>query len=174
MLIDDGYSPYLLCLLYPSLQFFDFTLPSYRSYFRHNVLGVLNEENLLSMVSLLSEGEIRVTRDLLSNAHTRKSDRPTFFRFLNPSEHLSVPHRINETIDENEHLIEHLQFLLSPSMSPLLVDDAELSRLPPVLLFTTEFDILRDEGFIFASRLRSLKKKIYHHHFPNALSLIHI
>jgi hypothetical protein len=31
-------------------------------------------------------------------------------------------------------------------MSPLLVPDQELIQLPTILLFTTEFDIVRDEG----------------------------
>ena len=59
-------------------------------------------------------------------------------------------------------------------MSPLLVSDQELSQLLLVLLFTTEFDILRDEGFIFASRLQSLNKTIYHHHFTNAFHGAHV
>jgi len=174
MLIADGFSPLLVCLLYPSLQFFDFTLPSYRSYFRHNVLGVLNEENFLSMISFLTSTEIRVTRDIFLNSHTTKTDRKHFARYLNPAEHLSNSHQINESIEENDHLVENLKFLLSPSMSPLLVPDELLSRLPTVLLFTTEFDILKDEGFIFASRLRSLNKTIYHHHFDNAFHGAHV
>ncbi|CAF2600291.1 unnamed protein product [Rotaria sp. Silwood2] len=127
-LINDGYKPYLLSLLYPSLQFFDFTLPSYRMYLKQNILGVLNENNLLSMVSLL----------------------------------------------RNEDLINDLKFLLSPLMSPLLVSDQQLIQLPKILLFTTEFYILRDEGFIFASRLNSLNKTIYHHHFSNAFHGAHV
>lgn len=150
-LIEEGFSPYLLCLLYPSLQFFDFTLPSYRLYFQQNILGVLNEENLLSMVALMTEKEIRVTKDLLLNAHTTEADRKRFYEYLNPNRYLNIPHQMNETIEENEHLVEHLNYLLSPSMSPLLVPDQQLARLPPVLLFTTEYDILRDEGIVFSS-----------------------
>ena len=76
--------------------------------------------------------------------------------------------------EENENLIKNFEYLISPLMSPLLVSDEQLKQLPTILLFTTEFDILRDEGYIFASRLKSLNKTFYHHHFNNAFHGAHV
>ncbi|CAF3647451.1 unnamed protein product [Rotaria sordida] len=173
-LINDGYRPYLLSLLYPSLQFFDFTLPSYRLYLKQNILGVLNENNLLSMVSLLSEDDIQITNDILFNSHVSIDDKKKLYPFIDPNKYLSISYEFNESQQKNENLIKNLKFLLSPLMSPLLVSDQQLIQLPKILLFTTEFDILRDEGFIFASRLNSLNKTIYHHHFSNAFHGAHV
>jgi acetyl esterase/lipase len=173
-LIDEGYQPYLIALLYPSLQFFDFTLPSYRSYLKRNILGVLNEDNLLSMISATSEKDVTVTRDILSNTHTSNEDKVRLYPYLDPVRYLSIDHPLNMTEEQNVSFTADLKYLISPSMSPLLVPDEQLLRLPTILLFTTEFDIVRDEGFIFAARLRTLNKTIYHHHFANAFHGAHV
>jgi len=146
LLIKDGYKPYLLCLLYPSLQFFDFTLPSYRIYLKRNILGILNENNLLSMISLLSPNNIQITKDILFNNHVSIEDKKKFYPFINPKKYLSISNEFNENKQGNESLTKNFKYLISPLMSPLLVSDQQLIQLPIVLLFTTEFDILRDEG----------------------------
>jgi arylacetamide deacetylase len=146
-LIHHGYKPYFICLLYPSLQFFDFTLPSYKIYLKRNILGIINENNLLSMISLLSQSDIQINKDILYNSHVSIEDKRKLYPFINPKKYLSISYELNETKqDDNESLINHLKYLLSPSMSPLLVSDQQLMQLPTILLFTTEFDIVRDEG----------------------------
>jgi len=146
LLIKDGYKPYFICLLYPSLQFFDFTLPSYRKYLKRNILGVINENNLLSMISSLSKNNIQITKDILFNSHVSIEDKKSLYPFINPNKYLSISHDLNENKQGNETLIKNLKYLISPLMSPLLVSDQQLNQLPTVLLFTTEFDIVRDEG----------------------------
>lgn len=49
-------------------------------------------------------------------------------------------------------------FLTNPDFSPLMRKD--LSNLPPTMVITCEFDILRDEGLIYGERL-----KVNIHHF---------
>ncbi len=147
-LLKDGFRPRTACLIYPALQFFDFTLPSYRVYLPRNILGVINEDNFLSVMSELSESKVKVTRDILFNNHTSAKDKQRLRPYVDAGKYLpiSLPFDINQ--EGNEKLTPHLQFLISPKMSPLLVSDEELMKLPPILLFTTEFDILRDEGKI--------------------------
>jgi len=173
-LINDGFRPRTACLIYPALQFFDFSLPSYRLYLPRNILGVINEQNFLSVMSKLSESQITVTRDILFNNHTSANDKKRLRPFLNAERHLPISLPFDIEQEGNDELINHLKFLISPKMSPMLVSDEELMKLPPILLFTTEYDILRDEGFIFAERLRALNKELYHHHFPTAFHGAHL
>ncbi|CAF1660489.1 unnamed protein product, partial [Adineta ricciae] len=151
-----------------------FTLPSYRTYLKQNILGVLNEDNLMLMISLLTGKKTTITKDILMNSHVTAEDQKNLYPFMNPTKYLSIPHEMNDTRERNENLVKDLKYLILPSMSPLLVSDDQLSQLPQILLFTTEYDILRDEGFIFASRLRTLNKTVYHHHFHNAFHGAHV
>jgi acetyl esterase/lipase len=147
-LIEDGFRPRSACLIYPALQFFDFTLPSYRIYLPRNILGVINEENFLSVMSELSKSKVKVTRDIFFNNHTSAKDKKRLRPYVNAEKYLPISLPFDTEQEGNEKLIPHLNFLISSKMSPLLVPDEELMKLPPILLFTTEFDILRDEGKI--------------------------
>jgi acetyl esterase/lipase len=44
-------------------------------------------------------------------------------------------------------------FIHNPDFAPLM--QSNLSGLPPALVVTCEFDVLRDEGAIYAHRLRA-------------------
>lgn len=173
-LIDDGYRPRTACLIYPALQFFDFTLPSYRIYLPRNILGVINEENFLEVMSELSESKYQVTRDILFNNHTSSRDKKRLRPFVNAEKYLPISLPFDTNQEGNKELISHLHFLISPKMSPLLVPNEELKKLPPIILFTTEFDILRDEGLIFAERLKEVNNTFYHHHFPTTFHGAHL
>lgn len=150
-LINDGFRPRSACLIYPALQFFDFTLPSYRIYLPKNILGVMNEENFISVMSKLSVNQIPVTADIFFNNHTSAEDKKRLRPFVNAGKFLPISLPFDTDQEGNENMIDHLKFLVSPQMSPLLVSDEELLKLPPILLFTTEFDILRDEGRILSN-----------------------
>ena len=52
--------------------------------------------------------------------------------------------------------------LLNPYFSPLVAD--RLDNLPPAYVFTAEHDPLRDEGILYAERLRESGIKVKHHH----------
>ncbi|KAJ8310181.1 hypothetical protein KUTeg_012046 [Tegillarca granosa] len=52
------------------------------------------------------------------------------------------------------------KWLLDPYFAPLMASDEELKDLPPTYVITAEYDPLRDDGFLFASRLRALNKTL--------------
>jgi acetyl esterase len=58
---------------------------------------------------------------------------------------------------------------LSNKVSPLLVEDDYLEANTPenTLLITAEIDILRDDGFIYAERLRRVDKRVNHVHYDS-------
>jgi len=97
-------------------------------------------------MSELSESKVKVTRDILFNNHTSSADKKRLYPYLNPGKYLPISLPFDLEQEGNENLVPHLKFLISTKMSPLLVPDEELMNLPMILLFTTEFDIVRDEG----------------------------
>jgi len=50
--------------------------------------------------------------------------------------------------------------LLNPYFSPLVAE--RLDGLPLTYLFTSEYDVLRDEGFLYADRLRTAGVRVQH------------
>lgn len=97
-------------------------------------------------MSKLSKNHIPVTRDILYNKHTSAKDKKRLRPYVNAEKYLPISLPFDSDDEGDIELITHLDFLITPQMSPMLVSDEELLKLPPILLFTTEFDILRDEG----------------------------
>ena len=73
-----------------------------------------------------------------------------------------------------KHYVQDISQFKDPSIAPLLQDD--LSNLPPALIVTAEFDVLRDEGQAYAKRLTEagnvvkevFKEGLIHGYFSNA------
>lgn len=55
----------------------------------------------------------------------------------------------------------------NPDFAPILAKD--FHGLPPTVMFTTEFDILRDEDMAYVKRLREAGVKIWHHCFSGQI-----
>lgn len=55
----------------------------------------------------------------------------------------------------------------NPEFAPMLAEDFE--GLPPVVMITTEFDILRDEEMAYVKKLRNANVRIWHHCFPGQI-----
>ncbi|MCW5748749.1 MAG: alpha/beta hydrolase [Alphaproteobacteria bacterium] len=64
--------------------------------------------------------------------------------------------------------LEDLRDVDDPRVSPLRADD--LSGLPPALIFTAGFDVVRDEGALYAEKLRAAGVRVVYRNFD---SLIH-
>lgn len=176
--------PKLQVLVYPILQFFDFTLPSYRKYLPKRVLGNIGHENFKNFIHYFTG--IEVDDSIFSNGHTNQMHKESdLSEYVNPN---YLPHEFRR-----DHDFDRLEFandsynkysdlskiLLSSDVSPLLVSDEYLRVNTPAntILLTTEIDILRDDGFIYAERLRRLNLNIHHTHhetlFHGIFGLLH-
>ena len=51
--------------------------------------------------------------------------------------------------------------MLDPYFAPLMAED--LSNLPQPLVYTVEQDVLRDEGFLYAYRIKEAGNKVEHY-----------
>ena len=58
-----------------------------------------------------------------------------------------------------------------PTVSPLLLPDADISRLPPTLIVAAERDVLYDQGVEFAKRLRQNQIPVTHITLPGSIHL---
>jgi acetyl esterase len=65
------------------------------------------------------------------------------------------------------HYINDPSAAESAETSPLRADD--LSRLPPAIVLTAEYDPLRDEGLAYIERLRAAGVPVTHHHYADMI-----
>ena len=160
-------------LIYPILQFYDFALPSYRTNMPKRVLGQISYDNYKNFIHYLTGYEAEDS--IFFNGHTTRSQKESILSdYVNvgylPSKYRNHNFKnvfyANDTQDMYSKVRE---ILLSRELSPLLVDDEHLIRNTPneTVLITTEMDILRDDGFIYAGRLRKLGLNIQHEHYHN-------
>jgi len=56
--------------------------------------------------------------------------------------------------------------LLDPSFAPLMADDKDLAGLPLTYVLTAGYDVLRDDGLIYAQRLKKAGVKVHLAHYP--------
>ncbi|CAF2957169.1 unnamed protein product [Rotaria sp. Silwood2] len=158
--------PRVQVLIYPVVQFFDFMLPSYLTpalHIFHFGRGGLVLEFYINK---------SISADVLVNNHTSIEQKKQYRRFVDwsfiPKEYRKVyKESITDNIDGNPKLIENAKQVLHPDVSPLLVDDDELAKLPSTYILTVDHDRLRDEGFIYAARLKASGVNVVHRHFDN-------
>lgn len=159
------YSPRLQILIYPSLQFFDLMLPSYLE--QHFAFIRYTAYHKLSLY--LNE---TIDRSIYANRHTTIAQKKLYRKYVDrsliPAEYRTVDQKpIDDEHEGDINLIEKAKKALDPEVSPLLVDDERLSKLPPTYVLTVGHDRLRDEGLIYYGRLKRLDVPVVHHHYKN-------
>lgn len=77
-------------------------------------------------------------------------------------------HRYSRPAAGGSALARRFPGLLDPRASPLLASEARLRRLPPAFVLTCEHDVLRDDGAMYAARLRAAGVPVTHHHASDA------
>lgn len=161
--------PKLNVLIYPILQFFDFTLPSYIENMPKRVLGEIDSENFVNFIHFFTG--YYVDKTILLNGHTSKEEKESHlsdyvnFKFLPESFHfLQRPAQLNSTLNE-----EIKNILLDSDVSPLLVDDLTLKQTTAknTFVLTVGLDILRDDSLIYVDRLRRVNASVHHEHYEN-------
>jgi acetyl esterase/lipase len=158
--------PRLQVLIYPVVQFFDFMVPSYLTpclqIFHFGRGGQVLELYLNKSIS----------NDVLANNHTTIKQKKHYRSFVDwsliPSKYRQVyKEPISDHFDGDAKLIENAKQALSPDVSPLLVDNKQLAKLPSTYVLTVDHDRLRDEGLIYAARLKASGVNVVHRHFEN-------
>ncbi|CAI2357992.1 unnamed protein product [Caenorhabditis sp. 36 PRJEB53466] len=152
-------------LIYPLLQMADMQTISYR-YFHSRLTGYsfVDPESVayyyMFYAGIDMDEKAYLVPSVISNGHVADHLRAEVDKMLSHKNIIESTRKYkNETVgrrwpvqpsSEAQQLME--PFLTNPDFSPLMRDD--LSNLPPTMVITCEFDILRDEGLIYAHRLK--------------------
>ncbi|XP_051637968.1 arylacetamide deacetylase [Manacus candei] len=155
-------------LLYPALQALDLDLPSYRD----NANKPLLSRSL--MVRFWSEyftSDPSLREAMASNRHV-PAEAGHLLQFVNWSRLLPAGmregHAYMAPTPGSAALARRYPGFLDPRAAPLLGSDARLRQLPPTYILTCEHDVLRDDGAMYAQRLRNAGVSVTHDHARDA------
>uniref|UniRef100_A0A8C6N2N1 Alpha/beta hydrolase fold-3 domain-containing protein n=1 Tax=Mus spicilegus TaxID=10103 RepID=A0A8C6N2N1_MUSSI len=154
-------------LLYPGLQMIDTFLPSHREYGQG---PILHREMMLRVASLYVTKDSSLTQALLRNEHMPEGSRH-LFKFVNWSDFLPEKYKKNHVYTEPVlgKLNASYPALMDSRLFPLLVNDSQLQNLPLTYIFTCEHDLLRDDSFIYITRLRNVGVRVIHEHMEEGV-----
>lgn len=155
-------------LLYPALQTLDLNLPSYQQ----NENGLILPKSL--MVRFWSEyftSDSSLREAMTSNRHV-PAESGHLFQFVNWSnllpEEMKKDYVYTSPVFGSSKLAKKYPGFLDPRAAPLLAEDARLRGLPPTYVLTCEYDVLRDDGVMYVSRLRAAGVRVTHDHAKDA------
>jgi acetyl esterase/lipase len=159
------YSPRLQILIYPVLQYFDLMLPSNMQ--QHYQFFPLFVDHTLSVY--FNE---TIDKSIYANKHTTANQKKHYRKYVDwsliPSKYRTIyKHPITDDDEGDPNLIEKAKQALNPEVSPLLVEDEQLAKLPSTYLLSVDHDRLRDEAFIYEGRLKRVGVPVIHNHYEH-------
>ncbi|NXN86300.1 AAAD deacetylase, partial [Bombycilla garrulus] len=151
-------------LIYPALQALDLDLPSYRD---NAHKPVLPRSLMVRFWSEYFTSDPALREAMASNSHVPAGSGALLqlvdWRRWLPEE-MRKAHAFRERSWGGAELARRYPGFLDPRAAPLLASDARLSRLPRAYILTCEHDVLRDDGVMYAGRLRAAGVPVTHHH----------
>lgn len=155
-------------LIYPVLQALDLNTPSYQ---QNRDMPILPRTLMVRFWSEYFTSNKAFFRAMMANAHNH-ADSSRLLKFVNWSAFLPEVYHRNYTysapaIREGEAtgMEAPSRSLADPRASPLLVPDTDLHSLPKAYVMTCEYDVLRDDGIMYVTRLRAAGVEVTHEHY---------
>ena len=150
----------LQILICPMLQAFDFNTPSYQQFWEYETTMLLKSVVVASWAQYIT-GSDKLLDKLSANMHTSAAAKSSLISQKGLS-HDNIPDWFKATpytgptsVDVgDEQLYESLkEKLLNPDLAPLMRDS--LKDLPEAYIITCTYDVLRDDGILYAKKLES-------------------
>ena len=166
-------------LVYPSLQLVNTQTKSAR--FNRDGL-IVTRRNMLEFASTYMFGGWQHLNTLDANNHTSAAFKQWYFKqYFDPS---SLPNDDIQTqtdavsleTGDDDFYEMHKSMMKDPYLHPLLASD--VSGLPPAVILSCHYDVLRDDSFFFAARLKRVGVPVQHvdlkciHGWLSAISVV--
>lgn len=166
--LEKGAEPKLAAqvLLYPLLQMVDLQMVSYRYFHKRlNGFAFVDPSSVAFYYMLYAGISLEKAKELvpavLTNGHVKPEHRDRVDQVLSHRKFIESTHLYNLSkvparwpIQESHEAQELLDpIIFNPDFSPLMRENLE--NLPKSLIVTCEYDTLRDEGMIYAERLKT-------------------
>ncbi|XP_071798594.1 neutral cholesterol ester hydrolase 1-like [Asterias amurensis] len=159
----------LQVMIYPALQAFDFQLPSYQQNGGYSTI-VLDGYMMVEFWVIYLNNKPHLTSAMLQNKHTTQQAKmsPKIKKLLShdyiPAEFKQSGYTAPPMVEGDQALYEELHSgLMNPDFAPLMRED--LQGLPEAYILTAQFDVLRDDGIIYAKRLEEAGVKVTWKHY---------
>ncbi|KAM9801431.1 arylacetamide deacetylase [Neosynchiropus ocellatus] len=152
-------------LIYPVLQALDLNTPSYQ---QNQDMPILPRTLMVRFWSQYFTSDKALFRAMMTNTHN-SPESSNLLKFVNWSTLLPEAYhgKYNYTapaVAQSQPDGKTLSFA-DPRASPLLVPDAALRSLPKAYILTCEYDVLRDDGIMYVTRLRAAGVDVTHEHY---------
>jgi neutral cholesterol ester hydrolase 1 len=168
----------LQVLLYPVMQMVDVYTPSYQ---QNAYDPILPREAVVWYITNYAFGHQKYNKAILYNNHTSAefkkflAEGPMNLKLI-PERFQTSPNYVQPNLDfgDSDLWSKVKDVLTNPAFSPLLATD--LTGLPAAIVLACQFDVLRDEALMYASRLEqagvSVTRILAQKGFHGILSLV--
>ncbi|XP_040044704.2 arylacetamide deacetylase isoform X1 [Gasterosteus aculeatus] len=158
-------------LIYPVLQALDLNTPSYQ---QNQDMPILPRTLMVRFWSEYFTSDKALFRAMMANTHNNPES-SSLLKFVNWSAFL--PETYHKKYNYTAPAVAEgaggagvwmdgpSRPFADPRASPLLVPDSALRSLPKAYVLTCEYDVLRDDGIMYVTRLRAAGVEVTHEHY---------
>ncbi|CAI2357913.1 unnamed protein product [Caenorhabditis sp. 36 PRJEB53466] len=152
-------------LIYPVIHVFNFQSASYQDYWKtYAGTALLNPKHMARWILLYLgfEASKENIKKVMNSQHAlpELADQKQYSRWLYHLKERKPEKKIDYELAE-----KFMKIGTNPDVSPLFGDT---EGLPPALVLTAGYDVLKDEGIQYAEKLKSTGVRTEWHHFPRA------